>query len=123
MHVYPFEKLEVWQLARKLVGKIYQMTEKFPSSERYGMVSQMRRSALSVCSNLAEGAGRYTSKDQAHFYTQGYGSLMELLNQLIISSDLKWLSVEEYSNLRSDVETISRGIYNLRFSILNPKPN
>jgi four helix bundle protein len=67
MYTYPFEKLDVWQLSKKIVVKIYKITEQFPSNEKFGMVNQMRRAAVSICSNLAEGSGRKTSKDQAYF--------------------------------------------------------
>ena len=80
MYVYPFEKLEVWKLAKGLVVRVNKLTENFPFDEKFGMVSQMQRASVSVCSNLAEGAGRNTAKDQSHFYGMAYSSIMELLN-------------------------------------------
>lgn len=77
MYVYPFEKLVVWQLSKKLVVRIYGLTKEFPAQEKFGMVSQMRRAAVSICSNIAEGSGRFTAKDQSHFYSMAYSSLME----------------------------------------------
>ncbi len=68
MYTYSFEKLDVWQLAKKLVVKIYKITNQFPGGEKFGIVSQMRRAAVSIYSNLAEGSGRNTPKGQAHFY-------------------------------------------------------
>lgn len=64
---FPFEKLEVWQDARKLVAGIYQCSRSFPKEERFGLTSQMTRAAVSVANNLAEGSGRSSLKDQAHF--------------------------------------------------------
>src|SRR5262245_8635343 len=110
MYIYPFEKLEVWQLSRKLVLKIYLVTKKFPADEKFGLVNQMRRAAISVSSNLAEGSSRTTPKDQAYFYSLSYSSLMELLNQLLISFDLKWVTQDEMASIRSDIETISMKI-------------
>ncbi|HEY1080747.1 MAG TPA: four helix bundle protein, partial [Prosthecobacter sp.] len=85
---FPFEKLEVWQDARRLVGAVYQETKDFPKSELYGMTSQINRAAVSVANNLAEGAARASMKDQAHFSNQAYGSLMETASDLIIATDL-----------------------------------
>ena len=66
-HQYSFEKLNVWLEARNLVRWIYKMTDTFPSDERFGLVMQLRRAAISVVSNLAEGSARKSPKDQAHF--------------------------------------------------------
>lgn len=118
MYSYSFEKLDVWKISRKLVVKIYQLTDDFPREEKYGLVSQMRRAAVSVTSNIAEGAGRKTAKDQASFYNNAYSSLVELLNQLMISSDLGWLSDEKLKEVRDQIERLSAMINSLRKSIL-----
>ncbi len=70
MYIYAFEKLEVWQLARRFTAEIYRLTRCFPEEERFGLTSQMRRSARSVAANIAEGSTRATGKDQGHFYTR-----------------------------------------------------
>ena len=67
MKVFSFEDLTVWKDSKELTKDIYSITSSFPDNEKFGMVSQMRRSAISVCSNLAEGSSRTSSKDQAHF--------------------------------------------------------
>lgn len=118
MHQYSFEKLDVWHHARKLVVHIYKITAVFPSEEKFGMVSQMRRSSVSVCSNIAEGSSRKTAKDQAGFYSISYSSLMELLSQLIISVDLGWVSADTLSEIRNDIETLSNKLNSLRNSRL-----
>ena len=118
MYTYPFEKLEVWQLSKKVVVKIYKITEQFPANEKFGMVNQMRRAAVSICSNLAEGSGRNTAKDQAYFYNMAYSSLMELLNQLLIAFDLQWIKENEVAEIRTDMELVSAKINALRKSIL-----
>lgn len=92
--IYNFEKLEVWKEARILVKQIFKYTKLFPKEEIFSLTSQLRRAAISICSNIAEGSGRETVKDKASFYTIAYGSLMELLNQLIISVDLDYLSTD-----------------------------
>ena len=119
MKVYSFEKLEVWQLSRKFVKDIYNLTEKFPSSERYGMVDQLKRAAVSIPTNLAEGSGRNTTKDKAYFTQLAYGSLMECLNLLILSVDLGYILQEELENLRKDIEVLSKKLSNYRRSQLN----
>ena len=118
MYVYPFEKLIVWQLAKKLVVRIYTVTKSFPSEEKYGMFSQVRRAAVSVCSNIAEGSGRTTAKDQAYFYSLAYSSLMELLNQLLIAEDLGWIKSDVMLEVRMEIEAISIKINSLRKSAL-----
>lgn len=106
-HKYPFEKLEVWQQAKDLVKEVYFCTKKFPSEEKYGLVSQLNRAVLSVSSNIAEGASRKSSKDQGHFYHMAYSSLMEVLSQLIIAQELNFITEEEYISLRSRINAIA----------------
>jgi four helix bundle protein len=88
MHSYSFEKLEVWIEAKEFAKQIYTLTSTFPASEKYGLTFQLRRAAISVCSNLAEGSARQSYKDKAHFTTMAFGSALEILNQLIISMEL-----------------------------------
>ena len=114
MKTYSFEKLDVWQEARQLAVKIYKTTRDFPEDERFGMISQMRRACISISSNIAEGTSRFTSKDQVRFYEIAYGSLMELLNQLIISCDLEFLANENMLILRTDIDSISFKLSRLR---------
>lgn len=116
MKTYSFEKLECWQHARKLAVWTYQSTKFFPQSEKFGLVSQMRRAAISIASNIAEGSSRKTSKDQAHFSTIAYSSTIELLNDLIITQDLNFLSIELYEQGREIIEQQTLLIAGLRKS-------
>ena len=111
---FSFEKLEVWQTARLLVVDIYKTTSTFPDSERFGLTNQLRRAANSVCANLAEGGTRISSKEQAHFTSIAYGSLIEVLNHLIISYDLSFLEEEKLIQLRAKIQPLSIKINNLR---------
>lgn len=113
-HTYSFERLEVWRDAKALTIFIYKSTKRYPEEEKYGLVSQMRRCAISICSNIAEGSSRKTTKDQAHFYTMAYSSLVELLNQCIISEELSYLDEDNYIKIRQEVEKISNKINSLR---------
>lgn len=118
MYQYPFEKLKVWENARDLTLEIYQTTSQMGKSEQYNLVSQMRRSSVSVCSNLAEGSGRNTYRDQAHFTTIAFGSLMELLNQVIIAENLKIITHEQLTRSRAHVDIIAPQLIGLRKSQL-----
>lgn len=116
MKVYSFEKLEVWQHARRSAVWIYSATKKFPVEEKFGLIIQMRRAAISIASTLAEGTSRKTSKDQAHFSTIAYSSTIELLNDLIISNDLSFLSETIYQEGRNLMERQTFLIAKLRNS-------
>ena len=116
MKTYSFEKLECWQHARELVTWVYKITASFPAGEKYGIVNQMRRAALSIASNLAEGSSRISAKDQSHFSTIAYSSSIELLNQLIISNDLGFLSGELLLEGRVQIEKQTMLISYLRKS-------
>ncbi len=130
MKVYSFEKLDCWQQARELAVWVYTITKNFPAEEKFGLVSQMRRAAISIASNIAEGTSRKTSKDQFHFSTISYSSTIELLNDLIIANDLKLLPAEKYMEGREKIEKQTLLIAGLRKSqqkiglrsTLTPKP-
>ena len=106
-HVYSFEKLDVWIESRKFVTWIYKITSRFPAEEKFGLTSQLRRASVSVVSNLAEGSARKTPKDQAHFYQIAYSSLIEILNQLIISNDLEFITGEQLTEGRGLIENLT----------------
>lgn len=122
MYTYSFEKLAVWVESKELTKTIYKTTASFPDSERFGLTSQLRRASVSICSNIAEGSTRNTSKDKAHFLTIAYGSTIEVLNQVIISFELLFISEETYLLLRSELESISNKINALRNYQLNQQP-
>ena len=111
---FGFEKLEVWQSARELTGDIYRITQKFPDSERFGLTNQLRRAANSVSANLAEGSTRISPKEQAHFTSIAYGSLIEVLSHLMIATDLLFMKEDELNQLREKIQPLSLKINNLR---------
>ena len=90
--VYSFEKMEVWQLSRTFVTSIYKLVSSFPQEERYSLCDQIKRAAISVSSNIAEGCSRSSLKEQKHFIEIAYGSLMEVYCQLILAVDLNYIS-------------------------------
>lgn len=118
-YCFAFEKLEVWQLAKNLVVEIHKLTKTFPKEELFGMVSQMNRAALSVASNIAEGSSRKSSKDKAHFYEISYGSLMELISQLIIARELDFINKDDFGIIRPKFFEISNKLNALHKSQLD----
>jgi four helix bundle protein len=113
MYTFYFEKLEVWQNARKFVKNIYQITEVFPTIEQFGITSQIRRSSLSITANISEGFSRQTNKEKSRFINIAYSSSWEIINFLILSRDLEFINEEEYTKLRSDIEYISNQLNSL----------
>ena len=113
---YSFETLKAWQEARKLVVSVYHLLDGFPDFEKYALCDQIRRAIVSVPSNLAEGSGRTSLKEQVHFIEISYGSLMEAYNQLIIASDLNYISVESLDALRPQIDDVARMLNGLRMS-------
>lgn len=106
MKEFSFEKLDVWRKSKEFTIKLYRATDSFPDTEKFGLVSQLRRAAVSVSSNIAEGSSRRSSKDQRRFYVIAFSSAIEILNQMIISNELKYLADDFYSELREELETI-----------------
>ena len=105
--IFRFEKLEVWQQARKLNRKVYECTKAFPDTERYALVSQLRRASVSVSSNIAEGAGRNSDVDFARFLEIAYGSLMEVVSQLFLALDEGYLEQTKWDEIASDAHVIA----------------
>ena len=118
MKTYTFEHLDVWQCAKRLAVRIYSITANFPERERFGLSNQMRRASISVCSNLAEGSAKFSAREKARFTETAYCSLMELLNQCIISRELEFISEDELRHLRIHVNEIAAKASRLRESQL-----
>ncbi|MFV7236826.1 four helix bundle protein [Flavobacterium sp. ZB4R12] len=114
MYTYSFEKLEVWNEAKEFAKSIYILTSTFPDSEKFGLISQLRRASVSICSNIAEGSARNSYKDKAHFTTMAFSSAIEVLNQLILSFELNIINEDDYLKLRQDIESITNKLNGLR---------
>jgi four helix bundle protein len=93
------------------------ITNNFPSEEKFGLVSQMRRSTISISSNIAEGSSRKSAKDQSHFYNMAYSSGLELLSQSILSLDLELINEGTYKDFRESIEQITQQLNALSKSI------
>jgi len=114
---FRFEKLQVWQEARKINQVVYRLTKRFPRSEMFAMTSQIRRASISVSSNIAEGSGRNSDKDFAHFLEQSYGSLMEVASVFFLGLDEGYVTEAELEPLFDEMERLAKRIVSLNRSL------
>jgi four helix bundle protein len=117
---FRFEKLEVWQEARAINRLVYRLTKKFPRQEMFAMTSQMRRASLSVSSNVAEGSGRNSDKDFAHFLEQSCGSLMEVASIFYLALDEGYVSESDLDPLFDEMERLAKRTASLNRSLEVP---
>lgn len=113
MGQHDYKKLKVWNAAIDLAVTIYSCTNNFPNHETYGLVSQMKRSSVSVSSNIAEGAGRNSNKSFSQFLSISYGSACELETQVLIASKLNYITNEKADEILHDIQSIQKMIYKL----------
>ena len=116
MDKFTFFDLRVYQEAKLLVRDVYSLMEKFPKHELYALGDQLRRAVVSVPSNIAEGAGRFSLKEKIHFIEIAYGSLTETLCQLDIAHDLEYITEEEFQNEKQRINLIGKQLSGLRTS-------
>jgi four helix bundle protein len=109
----PHEKLDVWNKSVDFVVTVYKATESFPKEERFGLTSQIRRAAVSVPANVAEGAARRSPKEFAHFLSNAQGSASELETELLIAHRLGFLGEGEYLQMRAALDSIGRMLIGL----------
>lgn len=105
-----FTDLKIWQLSHKLTLEIYRLTFEFPKVEKYGIISQIRRSSSSVPANIAEGFSRSSTKEFLQYLYQARGSLSETVYFLILTKDLEILSLQQFQNLNKDYELLAKQI-------------
>ena len=116
MDSYQFEKLTAWQKAKELAVAVYQIVNRFPQYEQYALSSQIRRAAISVPSNIAEGTGRVSVKEKIHFLEISYGSLLETYCQLQIAVELNYIILDDLETIKPLFFETSRLISGLRNS-------
>lgn len=116
---YYFEKLDVWQQARQLVVRVYKLLEKFPKEEKYALCEQLRRSVISIPSNIAEGSGRIAKKETIHFLEIAYGSLMEMYCQLQLAVDLHYITDDDFNGIKPLILKVSKLLSGLHLSKIN----
>ncbi len=114
--MFNFEKLDVWHKAIEYADEVYTITRAFPDDERFGLTSQMRRAAVSISSNIAEGTSRHSRDEYAHFLEIATGSLFEVVSQATISERQGFLSETDYTRLYQAAEVQSRMLSGLRKS-------
>lgn len=112
--VYSFEKLKAWQEAKMLVVEVYHLLDGFPQFEKYALCDQVRRAIVSVPSNIAEGTGRMSIKEQIHFLEVAYGSLMETYNQLLIAIELTYITEACVETIKPSIDAAAKMINGLR---------
>ena len=118
-----FKDMKIWELSMTLVEDIYRKTRNFPQHELYGLSSQMRRAAISIPSNIAEGNGRAHSKEYIQFLYLARGSLMELMTQLEIAHRLNYINIEENTEIYDQCEIILKMLHKLITSIKKKSEN
>jgi four helix bundle protein len=119
MNDFYYRKLDAYQLAKTLALEIYKLVNTFPERERYGICDQLRRAAISIPSNIAEGTGRFSIKERIHFLNISYGSLCETMCQMEIAKDLGYISQEAYSETEDLASRVSMTISGLKKSLSN----
>ena len=117
--MFRFENLEVWQEAMNLCERIYRMTQSFPANEQYGLTSQIRRSAVSISANIAEGAGRSTDSDFARFLDIAFGSLMESVSHLSLAKRLRFIDEPSHQDVYTACESIGKMLTSFRNRLRN----
>ncbi len=120
--MFGFEKLEVWQRSIEFADTVYEVTRSFPLDERFGLTNQMRRAAVSISSNIAEGSARISRKDFARFIEIASGSLFEVASQSFVGRNQGFLTPEQFQSLYNAAEEQSRMLCGLRRSLLEDSP-
>ena len=115
---FSFEKLDVWKLSRSFQNDIYKITKAFPKDEIEGLRDQIRRAAISVSSNIAEGSAKFSKKDFSRYIQISFGSLMEVLNQLYAALDLMYINEDQFYLLKKQIHQIAIRLSALRKAIL-----
>ena len=118
-----YKELNVWQKSYEFCLKVYRITAKFPNEERYGLSSQIRRSAVSISSNIAEGYGRKTTLDYIRMLYISYGSVCELETQILLAGDLGFIEIGELGTAKKDIAEIERMLKALIKSLENKHLN
>ena len=116
--LFAFERLRVYQLSKMMAGQLIQLLKSYPKEELFALSNQLRRAVISIPSNIAEGCGRITQKEQRRFVSIAYGSLMEVYCQLQLSLDLGYISADIFAEYRNMVEEIGKLLSGIRKSLL-----
>ncbi len=111
---YSYKNLDVYKESKALVKMVYSLLKKFPKEENYALCDQLRRAVISVPSNLAEGSGRVSAKDQAHFLEMAFASLQEVECQMDVAHDLDYITKEEFAAINTQISRVAAMLSGLR---------
>lgn len=114
MNRYSYKNLNVYQEAKAFVVAVYKLLDSFPDTEKFALCNQIRRAAISVTSNIAEGVSRTSNKEKIHFLEIAYASLMEVDSQLDVSIELGYITIEQYNIIEEFVVCVSKQLSSLR---------
>ena len=114
MNRYSYKNLNVYQDAKAFVVAVYKLLDSFPDTEKFALCNQIRRAAISVTSNIAEGVSRTSNKEKIHFLEIAYASMMEVDSQLDVSVDLGYITKEQYNTIEEKIDGIARQLSALR---------
>ncbi len=117
--MHNFKELKIWNNSMDLVVEVYKQTSNFPSEEKFNLISQLRRCAVSIPSNIAEGAGRNYDKEFNQFLGIARGSSFELQTQLILSNRLEFLEEAKFNELNNSISTIQRMITGFQTKLMS----
>lgn len=123
MEFFGYRKLIAYNKACEVRRVVYQLIKKFPKEEQFALCNQLRRAAVSITSNIAEGVTRYSNKDKVHFLEMSYGSLMEVMSQIEVALDEGYIQNDQFSNLETLIADTGRLISGLQNSFLQNKDN
>ena len=121
MEFFGYRKLIAYVKGREVREQVYRLLKDFPKNEQFALCNQLRRSAVSVTSNIAEGMSRYSVKDKVHFLEMAFGSLMEVMSQMEVAAEEGYISPEEFQSMETLVAEAARVISGLQKSFLSPK--
>lgn len=114
MNEYSYKTLNVYKDAKALVVEVYRLLKQYPVEERYALCDQIRRAAISITSNIAEGMSRYSDKEKAHFLEISYASMMEVESQLDISVDLEYITMQQFIVIDELINSVGKQLSALR---------
>ena len=116
MEFFGYRKLIAYVKACEVRRKVYQLIKKFPKEEQFALCDQLRRAAVSITSNIAEGMTRYSNKDKTHFLEISFGSLMEVMSQLEVAYDEKYINEDDFNNMETLIAETARVLSGLQNS-------
>lgn len=118
MEFFGYRSLVVYVKAKEVRMQVYRLIKHFPKEEQFALCNQLRRAAVSITSNIAEGMTRFSTKDKIHFIEIAYGSLMEVMSQLEVAQEENYISIEEFHNMETLIADTARLLSGLQRSFL-----